>query len=294
MSHENPSNSRFTPFGPYVVNSPQPLNCSLGQIVYAGTKWNSRATYAHAPPPDYMRPATHYLIVLTLEGEADYVDSTGVRTILREGTLVWSRPGIEQSYGPRPGGRWSELYMWFSGPVFDTWQTEGFPGERTRILSLSPLDYWVKRLREVVQPVAESPGELHLSRLCQFQQILADAIRFDQTNNQSEENVRWCEEVCRLLENGNAAEPSLESIAAKLSMSYTAFRKRFARLTGKSPGQYRTEVVIRRACTRLLMSDQALAGVAEELGFYDSFHFSRRFKQIMGMSPTEFRRQRSE
>lgn len=293
MAHEDPNDGLFSSSGPFVVNAPQPLVCSLGQIVYAGTKWNSRATYAHAPPPEYFRPTTNFLIVLTLEGEADYVDSTGVRTILREGSFVWARPGVQQSYGPRGNSRWSELYMWFSGPVFDTWQEQGFPGERTRILSLSPLDYWIQRLRDLVQPSSESPGELHLSRLCRFQQILADAIHFDQSRNQTEENVRWCEQALQLLETGNMTTPSLEEIAEALSMSYTAFRKRFAKLTGKSPGQHRSEVVIRQACSRLLMEDESLSQIAEGLGFYDSFHFSRRFKQIVGMAPTEFRRQRS-
>ena len=100
----------------------------MGRIIYAGTKWNSRATYAHAPPPDFMRPAPHFLVVYTLEGEADYADSTGVKTVLRRGSLLWTRPGVRQSYGPRQGQCWSELFLWFTGPLFDTWQTQGFPG----------------------------------------------------------------------------------------------------------------------------------------------------------------------
>ena len=183
--------------------------------------------------------------------------------------------------------------MWFSGPIFDSWQAEGLPGERTRLLSLSPVDYWVKRLTEVVQPTNESAGELHLSRFCRFQQILADAIHFEQTNQQTEESVQWCERVFQLLDSGSVAQPALEDIAATLDMSYTAFRKRFVRLTGKSPGQHRAEIVIRRACSQLLMTDDSLSEVAAALGFYDSFHFSRRFKQIVGMAPKDFRRHRS-
>jgi AraC-like DNA-binding protein len=292
MNGEEPESSYFTTSGPFVVNAPQPVVCSLGQIVYAGTKWNSRATYAHAPPPDFMRLASHFLVVLTLEGEADYVDSTGVRTVLRQGTLIWSRPGVNQSYGPRPGIRWSELYLWFSGSAFDNWQAAGFPGERTRILSLSPVDYWSRRLRDVVEPTSQLPGELHLSRLCRFQQVLADAVQFEAASHQTEENVRWRDQALQLIDSGNATSPSLEEIAETLAMSYTAFRKRFVRLIGKSPGQYRSEEVIRRACSRLLMTDETLSQVAAALGFYDSFHFSRRFKQIVGMAPREFRRQR--
>jgi len=290
---ESGNDRLFTTSGPYVINAPQPVACNLGQIAYAGTKWNSRATYAHAPPPDFLRPTTHYLLVLTLEGEADYFDSTGVRAILTSGTLVWARPNINQSYGPRPGVRWSELYLWFSGPIFDTWQEQGFPGEKTRILTVSPTDYWSTRLREIVQPNAQAPEETQLSRLCRFQQVLADALQFEESNQQNAENIRWRDQVLHLLDSGNAVTPSLEEISEMLHMSYTAFRKRFAKLTGKSPGQHRSEVLIRRACTRLLTTDEPLSQIADALGFYDSFHFSRRFKQIIGMAPSDYRRQRS-
>lgn len=104
-------NLHFSSPGPVRVHAPQPVVCPLGQIVYAGTKWDSRATYAHAAPPNFMRPTPHYLLVYTLEGSADYVDSTGLSTVLREGSLVWTKPGVNQSYGPQRGVRWSEFFM---------------------------------------------------------------------------------------------------------------------------------------------------------------------------------------
>jgi AraC-like DNA-binding protein len=54
--------------------------------------------------------------------------------------------------------------------------------------------------------------------------------------------------------------------------------------------RYRTACRINRACT--LLSDGSLANkkIAEKLGFANEFHFSRRFKQFPGQSPTEFRR----
>ena len=47
MILEEPDHRYFNSLGPFVVNAPQPLVCSLGQIVYAGTKWNSRAIPMH-------------------------------------------------------------------------------------------------------------------------------------------------------------------------------------------------------------------------------------------------------
>jgi AraC-like DNA-binding protein len=76
-----------------------------------------------------------------------------------------------------------------------------------------------------------------------------------------------------------------------MHMSYTLFRKRFLELTGATPSQYRTVEIIRRACGRLLETDDPLYQIAADLGFHDPFHFSRRFKQVVGLSPSDFRRQ---
>ena len=42
----------------------------------------------------------------------------------------------------------------------------------------------------------------------------------------------------------------------------------------------------------MLMTERNLNNkeIAETLGFYDEFHFSRRFHQITGQSPRQFRR----
>ena len=41
----------------------------------------------------------------------------------------------------------------------------------------------------------------------------------------------------------------------------------------------------------LVHSDQAVAEIADGLGFCDPFHFSKRFKRLTGESPSDYRRQ---
>lgn len=289
MTSEPDPNLFFATPGPFLINAAQPVDCPLGQIVYAGTKWNSQATYGHAKPPDFFRPTSHFLLVLTLEGEADYVDRTGVRAVLRPGDLVWAAPGVEQSYGPRAGSRWSELYLWLSGPLFDTWHAQGFPGARTRLLHLAPLGFWVERLVALVQPVGVR--DTHLLRLCGLQSLLAEALARHGDAAQPPQQRAWLEAACRRLAAGTMLTPSLTVLARQAGVSYSLFRKQFTAQTGKTPGQFRVAALIQRACQTLASSAQPIHDIADELGFHDQFHFSRRFKAVVGMSPREFRRQ---
>src|SRR5205085_11114040 len=101
--------------------------------------------------------------------------------------------------------------------------------------------------------------------------------------------LQWRESAENKLASGKLGMPSLTQIAAELGMSYSAFRKRFVQVTGKSPGEYRADEIVRRACLKLLEAHDTLAMIADDLGFHDAFHLSRRFKQVVGMSPQDFR-----
>lgn len=268
------------------IHAPQPLDAPFGRILYAGTKWESQATYGHAQPPDFFRPTHNYLLVYTLEGEADYVDRTGLRTILRPGSLTWTIPEVEQSYGPRPGTSWSEFFLWVAGPVFDLWQARGVPGPTSRHLRLLPVDFWFKRFVGLIE---NRERESEQVRICRFQTLLAEALQHDQEAR--EQGDEWCRNACRLLAEGTLASPQLEEVAEAVNMSYPLFRKRFSEAMGQSPGAYRFSQILRRACSALVKSDQTVSQIAAQLAFHDPFHFSHRFKQATGLSPTDFRRQ---
>jgi len=55
------------------------------------------------------------------------------------------------------------------------------------------------------------------------------------------------------------------------------------------PARYRTMRRIERLQRELLAGDAPLRVLAEAHGFYDEFHLSRQFKQVVGCTPSEFR-----
>jgi AraC-like DNA-binding protein len=84
---------------------------------------------------------------------------------------------------------------------------------------------------------------------------------------------------------------SAAAAARSMAMSESQFSRFFRRATGNSFTGFVNRVRINRACQLLMDSAQPVSGICAEVGFNNLANFNRRFRQLKGMTPTEFRRQ---
>lgn len=84
---------------------------------------------------------------------------------------------------------------------------------------------------------------------------------------------------------------TVESLAAEVAMSRSAFAARFRELVGSSPMQYLAQWRMHTAATWLREETSTLSAVAGRLGYESEAAFSRAFKRFMGVSPGSIRRQ---
>ena len=88
------------------------------------------------------------------------------------------------------------------------------------------------------------------------------------------------------------AQPLLAAdVAAELGMSESRFSRFFRRATGNTFTDFVNRVRINRACQLLMDSDRYITGICYDVGFNNVANFNRRFLEIKGMTPSEFRRQ---
>ena len=83
---------------------------------------------------------------------------------------------------------------------------------------------------------------------------------------------------------------SLEDLAARCYVSPGHFRKRFRETTGLSPLEYINRRRVAMAQELLKQRDLTIAEVAGRVGVPDSNYFSRLFRQLVGVTPTAYRR----
>ena len=81
-------------------------------------------------------------------------------------------------------------------------------------------------------------------------------------------------------------------LAQSINVSESAFIKLFESSIGLPPQFYLRRQRIKLACRMLHFSDATLDEIASSTGFVDRFHFSRVFKNMVGVSPAKFRKER--
>ena len=80
----------------------------------------------------------------------------------------------------------------------------------------------------------------------------------------------------------------LENMADHFAMSVSTLRRRLQDATGVSPKSYIQAIQMQHACN-LLDSGLQIADVAMQCGFTEPGSFTRTFKRVLGLTPTQYR-----
>ena len=91
--------------------------------------------------------------------------------------------------------------------------------------------------------------------------------------------------VNKHLEGGNF---SMEEMASHFSMSVSTLRRRLQDATSVSPKAYIQAIQMQKACN-LLDRGLQIADVGAQCGFTEPGSFTRTFKRVMGLTPTQYR-----
>jgi len=154
-----------------------------------------------------------------------------------------------------------------------------------------------ERAREHWTAVKSSRGMMRFARFCEFLDDLArctDYRLLSSVQIQGAEGDAGTEQINRIVNRitANVAEPiSAGDLAAELGMSESRFSRFFRRSTGNNFTDFVNRVRINSACHLLMQTDYYVTDICYQVGFNNVANFNRRFLEIKGMTPTEFRRQ---
>ncbi|MGE0621372.1 MAG: helix-turn-helix transcriptional regulator [Pseudomonadales bacterium] len=96
--------------------------------------------------------------------------------------------------------------------------------------------------------------------------------------------------ICDSADEIESESLTISALGSAVGMSPYHFLRTFRRTVGATPHQYLIRQRVHRAAMRLLTSDDSVSEIAVNAGFADLSTFNRRFKNLFGVSPRQYRR----
>lgn len=233
--------------------------------------------------PGGSRVLGRYAFVYLVTGRGEYRDRA-VRSCISAGDFILLMPDEPHWYGPsEPGQAFDTLHAIFDGPAFRSWIADGIEQHGSPVWQLHPVQYWLRTIEESLGTGNHGSRSEGVAECIALQQLLHTIVFASQ---QEDPDVQWLQRAKkRLLATRD------ESLAAReLGFSREGFRKRFKRIHRTTPTRFMWAQTIDDVCQLLATTTHSLREIARLTGFSDEFHLSRRFKESVGVPPSEYRR----
>jgi AraC-like DNA-binding protein len=221
-------------------------------------------------------------------------DASTKRYHIEAGTVMTLFPGVWHRYAPEFEIGWVEQWIECVGAVFDRARSAGLLRPERPILHvgfphelLQAFDrcHALAQQRSIgIQSLLSTMG-LHLLAI-----LLRAGRGYPGAPRLIEHKIQ---EAQRILASRYHEELSMEKLARELNVSYSSFRQAFKAQTGISPKQYQIQIRLHKAQDFLANTPKSISEIAEILGFDSGFHFSKQFKDGIGVAPLTWRKQLS-
>lgn len=134
---------------------------------------------------------------------------------------------------------------------------------------------------------AKLPGYEFITRTL-FQQLLIAIYQNTRKQNESYSSSLKVEKVIQYMHQNINTRVTVAELSELVQLSASYLSRAFRDVTGYSVIEYFNKVKIDKAKEQLIEGDKKVKEVARALGFIDEFYFSRVFKKLEGISPSEF------
>lgn len=231
-------------------------------------------------------PQKHFILS---EGEIIFLPSN----ILHSTEAVGSYDGIHKEYIFSPtfiGGNWSSAIMQkYVLPIIK--------GGIDHILITPDSKEYEKftSLLNDIQSIAESEidgFELWIHHHLEEAWMIIRSIALESTVSSANtfQNQNRLYKMLEYIQKNYSDDVSLDDIAASAGISARECNRRFKNSLGTTTMNYLLNYRISHACRMLVETDLPITTIGQNCGFSSASYFAKRFKEITGTTPKEFRK----
>lgn len=222
---------------------------------------------------------------LLLRGSFDETLERGSRTCVPTSLVFYPAHEPHAECFDDTGGRAFNIEL---GPAWMAdLQDRGLaPPERSRETRAGPLNRLATRL---FRDFLASGPTVELSSEELVLEMVAEVGRLEELGREGRP-PRWLDRVVEILHDRFDEVIRVGELAEEAGVHPVHLARVFRRYHGCTVGEYQRQLRVEHACAQLAGSDARLSHVALHTGFADQAHFSRRFKEVTGLTPGEYRR----
>lgn len=264
---------------------PQPLSSSLGSI-------NLCAQFSkNTERMRTWRKLSTFALIFILRGEGIFKKPNSPNEEICSGSCIWLVPGESHFYSPSKD--WDEFFIVFEGPLFELGWRQGLFATNSHVFKLHGMDSWKKKFQRIFaiekKQKKTSRPTASLTTIDLFQKLSILFLTLDEKSKKASSFLEMAQNYLHPF--GLHSMTPLEC-SRQLRTSYSHFRHRFKKESGESPEKYKSRQKIIKACQMLDRKELSIKQIAEDLGYYDEFHFSKVFKSHLQCSPSLYRKVR--
>lgn len=251
----------------------------------------SQHPQSHIFDPAKGRVLDEYQLIYISEGCGWFCSESCTRRKVKAGTIILLFPGEWHSYEPDPESGWFEYWVGFRGLEMDRRVNAGFFSPRNPLFDIG----FCPSVISLYEDIADYASDEKIA----YQQMMAGivlymlgSVYFRHRNASFADSfaVNKINEARALMKQEGGYLLSPESIAERLGVSYSWFRKMFKRYVDVSPAQYQSNIRLLKAKELLDSAECGITDIAYRLGFETVSQFSTFFRKKTGSSPLQYKK----
>ncbi len=152
-------------------------------------------------------------------------------------------------------------------------------------------------VRKRLDRIRESDGLKRLGEFVELLSLLARCTDFRLLSSvqlQSFDDDEALAKISGIVDylNEHYCEPfSMAELCQRVDMSESSFSRYFRRATGNTFTNFVNQLRVHKACLLLMETQRQISSICYDAGFNNVANFNRRFLEVKGMTPKEFRQQ---
>ncbi len=218
--------------------------------------------------------------IYVTEDETDYEINPGELLFLKSGLRHWGKREIKK------GTRWYYFHF-YDNPD----NTPDKSLERTAVLPKTLSGLKNSRFERLTKEYADDIYSHDVMKQWTASARLFDILTEVAFRNSGEkESPKLSDKICAYL-SGHYSDPYSSAVLEReFFLSYKYMAAVFKRDKGMTMQQYHTNARVQAACRLLRSTCMSVSDVAAAVGCGDALYFSRRFRSVIGLCPSAYRK----